>query len=173
MTTTVAPMHSATVQVAGAATSKDAVRVAVRTAASLGVPGILHPGLDEAGMSVIWLTMVTTIAKRQGAQISTATASKLVAAAIASVSAYSVGSKILTWALLLIVHALPFAVIPAAMALNVALNALFTYKLGTSCIRRFSDPKFNARDAITIGAHMVMVPTLSEISDLKSMLAGA
>ena len=41
----------------------------------------------------------------------------------------------LTWALLLIAHALPFVVIPAGVALNVALNALFTYKLGKSCIR--------------------------------------
>jgi len=180
MTTTVALTQatapatiSATDQVAGAVTSEHAVQVAVRAAAGLGIPGIFHPGLDEAGMGAIWLTMVTTIAKREGAEISAATAAKLVASAVASVSAYSMGSKVLTWALLLIAHALPFVVIPAGVALNVALNALFTYKLGKSCIRRFSDPKFNPRDAIAIGAHMVMTPTLSEIGDLKRILTGA
>lgn len=70
-------------------------------------------------------------------------------------------------------HALPFAVIPAAVALNVALNALFTYKLGNACIRRFSDPKLSPRDVIAIGGHLVVAPTLSGIGDLKRILTGA
>lgn len=74
--------------------------------------------------------MVTTIAKWQGAELSPATAAKLVASAVAGVSAYTIGSKILTWAGLLVGSAAPFATWPAAMAFNAALNAVFTYKLG-------------------------------------------
>lgn len=70
-----------------AATSEDAIRTAVRAAAGMGVPGIFSPGLDEAGMTAIWGAMVTTIAKRQGAELSPATAAKLVASALAGVSA--------------------------------------------------------------------------------------
>ena len=170
--TTVALAPSATDQVAGAATSEDAIRAAVRAAAGLGIPGIFHPGLDEAGTSTIWLTMVTTIAKRQGANISAATASKLVAAAIASVSAYGTASRIMTWALLLILHLLPSVAIPAAVALNVALNALFTHRLGNACSRHFSDPNFSLRDIMKIRQDLRMAPRLSEIGDLTRILAG-
>jgi len=159
-------------KVANSESSEAAVRMAVRAAAGLGVPGIFHPGLDEAGMSAIWLAMVTTIAKNQGAELSPQTAAKLVAAAVASVSAYSMGSKVLTWALILILHMLPFAVVPAAVALNAALNALFTYKLGKTCIKRFSSPKLTPQEIISIGAKIVMVPTLSEVSEIRRMLTG-
>jgi len=170
--TTVALAPSATDQVAGAATSEDAIRVAVRAAAGIGVPGVFHPGLDEAGTTTIWLTMVTTIAKRQGVDMSAATASKLVAAALAGVSAYWTGSRIMTWALLLILHLLPIVAIPAAVALNVALNALFTYRLGKACIQHFSDPNFSPRDIMKIRQALTRAPTLSEIGDLKRILAG-
>ena len=160
------------VDVEGAASSHDAVRVAVRSAAALGLPGIFQPGLDEAGMSAIWLAMVTTIARRQGVEVSATTATKLVAAAVAGVSAYSMGSKVLTWSLILIMHALPFAVIPGAVAMNVALNALFTYKLGTTCIKRFSTPNLTVSEVIAIGRQIVMLPSLGEIREIKQMFAG-
>jgi hypothetical protein len=124
-------------------------------------------------MGAIWLAMVTAIARKKGAELSAATATKLVAAAVAGVSAYSLGSKILTWSLVLIIHALPFAVIPAALAMNVALNALFTYKLGKTCIERFSNPNLTSREVIAIGARIVMVPTFSEIGEIKRMLSRA
>ena len=64
-------------------TPEDAIRIAARAAAGLGVPGLFHPGLDEAGMAAIWLTMVTTIAKRCGARLTPATAGKFVTAGAA------------------------------------------------------------------------------------------
>jgi hypothetical protein len=155
--------------VVAAATAEDAVKKAVRAAAELGVPGIFHPGLDEAGMSVIWIAMVTAIAQRKGIPISTVTATKIVGSALAGVAAYSTGSRILTWGLVLILHVMPLAVVPAAVGLNVALNALFTYKLGTTCIRRLSDPELSAREILDIGRQIVMVPTLTEIGEIKRM----
>jgi hypothetical protein len=160
-------------RIAEAETAEVAVRRAVRTASGLGVPGIFHPGLDEAGMSAIWLAMVVAVAKKQGANVSVQTAAKLVAAAVASVSAYSMGSKILTWALILILHVLPVAVVPAAVGLNVALNALFTYKLGKTCVKRFATPNLTPQEIIAIGAKIVMIPTLHEVNEIKKMLTGA
>jgi hypothetical protein len=126
------------------------VRVASRAAAGIGVPGILSPGLDEAGLYAIWLAMVTTIAKRSGAELSAPTAAKLVASAIADVTAYSSGSKILYWGMVGVFHAVPFAAVPAAMAMNSALNAALTRRLGRRCIARFSDPRFRACDVLGI-----------------------
>jgi hypothetical protein len=155
--------------VATAATAEDAVKKAVRAAAGLGIAGIFHPGLDEAGMSVIWIAMVTAIAQRRGVCISRVTATKIVGTALAGVAAYSTGSRILTWGLVLILHVMPIAIVPAAVGLNVALNALFTYKLGTTCIRRLSDPELSAREIVDIGRQIVIVPTLTEIGEIKRM----
>lgn len=152
--------------------ARTAIRTAVRAAAGMGVPGIFSPGLDEAGMTAIWSAMVVTIAKRQGAELSPPTAAKLVASALASVSAYTIGSKILTWAVLLVGSAAPFATWPAAMAFNAALNAVFTYKLGRKCAQRFADPTFSRADVLSIGASLVPVLSWSEISDIKSMIVG-
>jgi hypothetical protein len=158
-------------EIAVAETAEDAVKTAVRAAAALGIPGIFHPGLDEAGMGVIWTTMVTTIAKRQDVPLSPTVATKLVGTALAGVAAYSTGSKVLTWGLVLVLHVVPVAAVPAAVGLNVALNALFTYKLGTTCIRRLSDPRLSTREIIDIGRQIAMVPTLTEVGEIKRMLA--
>ena len=119
-----------------------AVRSATLAAAGLGLPGLFYPGIDEAGMATIWVTMVTAIAKHCDARVSPATVGKMVTAAVSSVAAYTLGSKILTWAAMPILIAFPVAGIPAAAGVNSALNALFTYRLGKECIIRFSEPAF-------------------------------
>jgi uncharacterized protein (DUF697 family) len=153
-------------------TPEDAIRIATRAAAGLGVPGLFHPGLDEAGMAAIWLTMVITIAKRCGARLTTATAGKFVTAALSSVTAYSLGSKILTWAALAVLIAVPGVALPAAVAMNAALNAAFTYRLGRECVRRFSEPKFSSVDVIDFGRQLVAVPSWAEVADMKRLLFG-
>ena len=150
---------------------EDAIRVAVYAAAGLGVPGLFHPGLDEAGMSAIWITMVTTVAKRCEARLTPATAAKFVTAALSSVAAYSVGSKLLGWAVMGILITVPGIAVPAAMTMNSALNALFTYRLGKECVQRFSRPDFNAADAIEFGRRLVMIPGATEIGEIKRLLA--
>jgi len=121
-------------------------------------------------MGAIWLTMTTTIAKRCGASVSPATAGKLVTAALSSVAAYSVGSKILSWGVMIVFSVIPAAGIPAAAAMNAGLNALFTCRLGRECIRRFSDPNFTSADVIELGRAMISPPNWSEIRDIRRML---
>jgi uncharacterized protein (DUF697 family) len=153
--------------------AEKAIRAATLAAAGLGIPGLLHPGIDEAGMAAIWLTMVTAIAKDCNAKISPATAGKMVTAAVSSVAAYTLGSKILTWAAMPVLIAFPVAGIPAAVALNSVLNAVFTYRLGKECVSRFSNPAFTSRDLIDIGRHLAALPNFTEISDIKRILSGA
>jgi hypothetical protein len=157
----------------GTATAEAAVRKAVMAAAGLGVPGLFHPGLDETGMSAIWITMVTAVAKRCGATVSPATAGKMVTSAVSSVAAYSLGSKILSWAAMPLLVSFPVAGIPAVVAMNSALNALFTYRLGRECIRRFSRPGFTGTDVLDIGRHLIAVPSMTEIGEIKRLLAGS
>lgn len=155
-----------------APTADDAIRTATLAAAGLGVPGLFHPGLDEAGMTAIWLTMVTTVAKRCGANLSSATAGKFVTSALSSVAAYSLGSKILTWAAMPVLLSFPVAGIPAAVAMNSVLNGLFTYRLGRECVTRFSDPRFTARDVVDFGRHLIAFPTFAEVAEIKRVLSG-
>ena len=149
-----------------------AIRTATMAAAGLGVPGLFHPGLDQAGMATVWVTMVTTVARRCGADISRATVIKLVTSALSSVAAYTLGSKILTWAALPLLAAFPVAGIPAVVALNSTLNALFTYRLGRECVRRFGRPGFTARDMLDVGRHLLGLPTVAELAELGEVLRG-
>ncbi len=123
-------------------------------------------------MAAIWLTMVTTIARRCGARLSPATAAKFVTVALSSVAAYSLGSKILTWAAVAMLIAVPGVAIPAAAAMNAALNAAFTYRLGQECVRRFSDTSFTSADVIEFGRRLVMIPSWSELGIIKRLLVG-
>ncbi|MFC7531524.1 hypothetical protein [Actinoplanes sp. GCM10030250] len=150
-----------------------AIRKATLAAAGLGVPGLFHPGIDETGMAAIWTSMVTVVARRSGATVSPATITKLVTSALASVAAYTLGSKILTWLALPLIAAFPVAGVPAVVALNSTLNALFTYRLGRDCAQRFSRPGFTARDALDVGRHLVGLPTVTELADLRDVLRGA
>lgn len=172
--TTSTPVIPAPVTATASATAverpEDAVRSAAFAAACLGVPGVFHPGIDEAGMGAIWLTMTTTVAKRCGASVSPATVAKFVTAALSSVAAYSIGSKMLTWGVMIVFSVIPAAGIPAAAAMNAGLNALFTCRLGGECIRRFSDPNYTSTDVIELGRLMVSPPTWSEIRDIKRIL---
>jgi hypothetical protein len=115
MTATAAPLPNSTPAEQSDTTDGDpgdAIRVAADAATGLGIPGLFDPGLDEAGMGTIWLTMVTMVARRCEARLTPATAAKFVTAALSSVAAYSVGSKILDWAVMGILIAVPGIAVP-------------------------------------------------------------
>jgi uncharacterized protein (DUF697 family) len=152
-----------------AKTPEETIRAACWAAAGLGVPGVLNPGLDEAGIAAIWSTMVLTIAKQSGASVSPATAAKLATSAVSSVAAYTLGSKILSW---MVIFAIPGGGIPAAMAANAGLNALFTFRLGRESMRRFSNPQFTSVDVMQCAKHLIAIPTWAEIREVKQILAG-
>ncbi|HKS44200.1 MAG TPA: hypothetical protein VJT49_03630 [Amycolatopsis sp.] len=153
-------------------TPEDAVRVAAYAAAALGVPGLLHPGIDEAGLGAIWLTMVTTIAKRCGTSLSSAASGKTVAAALSSVAVFSLGAKVLNWAMMGILIVIPGVAIPAAAAMNAGLNVIFTCRLGRECIERFSDPDFANADLVHFGRRLIAKPSRSELADIRRVLVG-
>jgi hypothetical protein len=171
MATTVPTATPNLTAIAAASTSDGAIRIAVKAAAGIGGVGILAPGLDEVGMGAVWTAMVGAIARKHDLELSAATAGKLVAAAVAGVSGYRLGSKILTWSLLVILHALPFVAIPAACGMNIALNVLFTYKLGKLCATRFADPDLTRAEIFAIARCIVMIPTLHELRDLRVMVS--
>jgi hypothetical protein len=156
---------------AGVLTPEEAVRSAVRKAAGIGVVGALHPGFDEAAMATLWTYMVTTIAGRSRVQLAAATVTKLVAAAVSACAAYSTGSKLLTWGMGLVVPGGLLVAAPAAITLNSALNAVFTYRLGRHCVRCFGRPGLDARDVLVIVRALVVVPSLGEIAEVRRMLA--
>ncbi|MEJ3659290.1 hypothetical protein WEH80_40670 [Actinomycetes bacterium KLBMP 9759] len=153
----------------------DIVGRSVVAASGVAVPGLFVPTLDLAGVGATWTAMIVGIAGRSGHRLSGATVAKLVASAASAVSAYMIGSKILTIAATPLILAFPFAGIPAAVALNSVLNGLFTLRLGAVCARHFGRPDFSERDALrlgfTIGTHLLGWPTSDEIRTVKEFLS--
>lgn len=139
-------------------------------AASVSAPSAFVPVLDSAAIGAIRLTMVTTVAERCGAQLSAATAGKLVATWVSSNLWYSGGCRIFNLLLLRTLAVIPVAGIPAAAGLNVAVNAWITYRVGKRCIERFSESRFTDQEVLDLGDDIVTIPAFSEPGDLKDLL---
>jgi hypothetical protein len=146
----------------------------VVTTAGIAVPGLFVPALDMAGVGATWTVMIGAIAEKSDREISPETVAKLVAAAVSAVSGYVLGSKILTWLAAPLIMAFPVAGVPAAVAVNAALNGLFTLRLGLACVSNFSRPDFNALDLanfiVSLAGLMAKWPSSEEIAFVQKML---
>lgn len=153
------------------------VATAVGAAAGIGVAGLFAPALDTAGVGATWTGMVIAIAAKSGHELNAAAAAKVVAATLGAVSGYALGSKILTWAAMPLILTFPVAGVPAVVAVNAALNGLFTLKLGVATINQFTRPDFNAVDraqlAVAIVGQFHPIPSMDEIRLAKEMIAAA
>jgi len=119
--------------------------------------------------------MILSIAKTSGREINAASAGKIAGAAIGAVSGYVLGSKILTYAaVVILIPYFPVAGIPAVVALNALLNGLFTLKLGIATARQFSRPDFNTTDIIDLAAsiagQLTPIPSSGELQVVHEMI---
>lgn len=114
--------------------------------------------------------MIGAIAVKSGREVSAATMTKLASAAVSAVAGYHLGSKIMTWVLIAL---LPGGGVPAAVAVNVVLNGLFTLKLGVATAKQLSRPGFNAIDIMSIVHQVLSLPSGEEIRFLKAILTGS
>jgi hypothetical protein len=155
---------------------KGIVKKAVVSAAGVGLPGIVAPTLDTAGVASVWTIMVGALAKKSGHNVDAKLIAKLITGALASVASYQLGSKILTWLAVPLILTFPVAGIPAVVGLNGVLNAIFTYRLGVFLSEQLTRSDFTTRDFIglsqRIGAIFLGVPTPREIADVKELLLG-
>src|SRR5690349_16210310 len=76
---------------AAQANANGAIRAATLAAAGIGIPVLLHPGIDEGGMTLIWVTMIARLAQIHRLDVSKEAVAKCVATAISGVAAYSLG----------------------------------------------------------------------------------
>lgn len=152
------------------------IKTAALAAAGVGGPGLFLPALDTTAVAGIWTTMVLRIGEVSGRGITRASAAKVACAAVAACSAYLFGSKILTWAAMPLVAAFPLAGVPMATALNVVLNGLFTFRLGSACARNFERPDFSADEllemSLSLTGVMISVPSVEELREVKDLLFG-
>ncbi|MEV7803258.1 hypothetical protein AB0O28_09970 [Microbispora sp. NPDC088329] len=150
------------------------VKTAMISAAGVGTVGTFLPVVDLAGITTTWTTMVVAIARASGHPASTATVGKVVAAAVAGVSGYYAGSKMLSAVALPLIVAFPVVGVPSVVAVNVMLNGLFTYRLGKSCAADFSRPGFTADDLADLAARitqlLVKIPMPRELAEVKQLL---
>lgn len=153
------------------------VGTAAASTAGVGIPGLFVPGLDEAGVATAWTAMIIAIANESGHKMDRALAAKLVGSALGAVAGYKIGSKILTWAFAPLVVAFPVAGVPAVVALNAGLNALFTLRLGAACAKEFSRPDFTSDDVMLlahrVGSFLLGLPHKEEIALVRAFLARA
>jgi hypothetical protein len=152
-------------------TTDDSIRVAALAVGELGVPGLFRSGQGETNLAAIWQTMITAIAKQSRVPLSSETTEEIVAAALSSIAPYTLGSKVIGWTMTSILSALSGTVIPAATAVNTALDIVFTYRLGKECVRRFAEPGFARSAKIDFGRRLVTPPTVGEIGAMGTLLA--
>jgi len=150
---------------------EDAIRVAVYAAAGLGVPGLFHPGLGRGGNERHLDHDGDHGREKMRGPPDSGHRREVRDRGPVQRRGHSVGSKLLGWAVMGILITVPGIAVPAAMTMNSALNALFTYRLGKECVQRFSRPDFNAADAIEFGRRLVMIPGATEIGEIKRLLA--
>lgn len=95
-------------------------------AAGFSPAGVLLPALDTTAIAALWGRMLYNIAKIHNVSMSRETCVKVAASCLIGVSAYLVGSKVLTWLL----NFIPGLQLWPAMAGNALFNAYYTYDVG-------------------------------------------
>jgi uncharacterized protein (DUF697 family) len=134
-------------------------------AAGVGIPGIVFPAADMAGMTIIWGKMLVELAEESGHEVDLKFAGKVITSMTAGVSLYIGGSKLMTWLLNLI----PGVGTIASAAINAMFNWVYTLRLGKLLAEQFSRPGFTPSmlvlSASGIASMVFAIPTFSEIND--------
>jgi uncharacterized protein (DUF697 family) len=147
------------------------VKTATVAAGAMGIPGAFSFGLDVTAMSSIWITMIVSISRKSNHEVDGVFAAKLAAGVLAGAGAYVVGSRVITNILPFL---LPVAGSFAAMGVNSALNAWYTYKLGQAISNLFDKGDFDSSDAMaavkTISTLIIGLPTYGEMADVMALL---
>lgn len=107
---------------------KQAVGIGVKAATAIGVAGVFVP--DWPALSIIWVSMLHSIADHHGKSLDKTQIGKLVAAVIAGAGVWMAGSglvaKIMGW-----LGIFTFGTTTAAAAVvNSIINGFFTWRLG-------------------------------------------
>ena len=147
----------------------------MKLAAGAGAPGVFLPLVDEAAIAALWGRMFYKIGQWHQVTLTASECTKIGTACIAGVFAYKTGSRILT--LIVSIVTLGLAV-PAAIAGNVALNAIFTRQVGLAFHKMLDTDGINGKTAIEIGKILLHYfnpfPSFGEMKDIiKQVRSGA
>lgn len=139
------------------------------TAAGIGgTIGAIIPGVDVAGVSATWITMIARIADRAGHADDGAFA-KFIINSLQGAGSYMVGSTVLRWLLL----ATGIGILAGA-ALNAVLNFLYTARLGIFIAEQYDKPGFEWEHGFAAAESIVeiifAVPTLEELKFAFTMV---
>jgi hypothetical protein len=142
---------------------KDIVHQSALTAAGLAVPGTFIPVADLVGVSGVWFSMIYRIAESSGnGYIEKGAIQRFCINLAQGAGSYYFGSKALQWLLIMTgVGAI------GAVALNTALNYLYTARLGVYIADQFDTPDFHMENAFSgiasIIPIMFAVPSIDEL----------
>jgi uncharacterized protein (DUF697 family) len=150
---------------------RNTLRNAMQATLILGPAGDLAPVISTSGMIGVWTSMIVGIADKSGHKMSTETAMKLAGSIIASVVAYRLASS----AIRAVVRVLPGLGKPTSVAVSVALNTYFTYRLGRAMIKQFESPSFDMDSVLDLSTELaqmlVKTPSSEEFKDIRNLIA--
>ncbi|PAX48233.1 hypothetical protein, partial [Brunnivagina elsteri] len=133
------------------------------TAAGIGgTIGALVPGLDIAGVSATWISMIVQIAEKAGHPVDEDAIKKFIINLLQGAASYLIGSNVLKGLLALT----GIGILPAA-GLNALLNFLYTARLGIFFAQQYDRPGFQWEHAFaaaeSIPEIVFKVPTIEEL----------
>lgn len=141
--------------------------------AGTGAGGVFVPLVDEAAIAASWGRMLWKIGQYHNVSLSADECAKIGTICIASVMAYKVGSKVLTWAVTIASAGL---VIPVAVAGNAALNAFYTRQIGISFHKMLDTEGINGKTVKEIGRilfhYFNPIPSLRDLRDIWRQING-
>ena len=149
---------------------KSYVGIGVKAATAIGVGGVFVP--DWPALSIVWISMLNTIADHYGKSLGKDQIGKIVAAVVAGAGVWMVGSglvsKIMGWA-----GVLTFGTsTAAAIVINSAINGFFTWRLGVVFDKLMSDqdaPQGIVELSELVIRNMAPTPRLGEMREFISM----
>lgn len=131
-------------------------------AATGGTIGALVPGVDIAGVSLIWITMVARIADQAGNSTDDAVIQKFIVSTLQGAGSYLVGTVVLRYLLMFT----GIGILGSA-ALNGLLNFLYTARLGIFIAEQYDQPGFTMEhilSAMDSASKIIFaVPTAEEL----------
>lgn len=150
------------------------VVTATKAAGAAGIPGAFLGPVDVAAMAGIWGVMIYAIAEKSdhGAVLNKNTAVTLATSIAEGLALYVGGSKVASYLL----HLIPGVGTVGAVGVNVFMNALYTYRLGSHVAKMFERTTLSTEDLLgsakIIATALVGLPSMSDAHAVVSIIGG-
>lgn len=166
------PDKSGTIRLGIPSKYRPSVRNGVAAATALGVPSAFSLGLDAAAVAAVWAAMLKSMSTASSRELDSVYVAKLVGTVLAGCGSYLVAIRIGT----ALFNVIPGAGTTASIAINSGLNAILTFRLGSTFATMLEQPDFELTDMAKITKTFlrafISIPTAGERGDFSNIIQG-